>query len=73
MVVVQVAEQHGVDVVDVAVHRQVVPATQRSQTRPQQRIGEQADATEVEKHARVPEPGGSHSVGWAHPIHSRGR
>ncbi|GAA4399891.1 hypothetical protein GCM10023153_26600 [Ornithinibacter aureus] len=73
MVVVQVAEQHGVDGVDVAVHGQVVSAPQRSEPRPQERIGEQADPADVEQNARVPEPGGAYSVGWAHRSHSRGR
>ena len=67
VVVVQVREQHRVDVLDVRVVGQVVAAGQRTEAPAQQRVGEDAGAAQVEDHAGVPEPCD------VHPGAARGR
>ena len=63
VVVVQVAEQHDVDVVDVLLHRQVAAPAQRADAAPQERVGEHPQAAQLEQHGRVPHPGGAHAAG----------
>ena len=63
MVVVEVAEQHGVDVVDVLLNRQVTAPAERADPAAQERVGEDAQAAQLEQHGRVAHPRGAHAVG----------
>ncbi len=57
------AIQHGIGVLDVGVHREVVAPRQRPETPPQQGVGDDAHAAEVEHDARVAEPRHVHAAG----------
>ena len=62
MVVVEVAEQHDVDVLDVLLHGQVAAPAQGSETAAEQGVGEDAQPTHLEQHRGVSDPGGAHAV-----------
>ncbi len=62
VVVVQVREQHRVDIGDVRVHREVGAAAEDSESASQHRVGDDADAGEVEDDRGVAEPGGADAL-----------